>query len=1356
LKPFESTCRSARWLICALAAVLAGCAGKAQHEPPAGREIVLFDGHNTDHWQTINSDKCNWPIVDGALIATANDIVSRENFRDFALHLEYWLPKSPEGAERRKRSNSGVYLQGRYEIQILDSYGLSPITSQDTGSIYHQRPPDTQASRPSELWQTMDITYHAPKFNWAGFKQENARVTVVHNGTIVQNDQEIEGRTSGGWRESSDPGPIRLQYHTAPARFRNIRITPIGMQGPVMAAAEKSRPQPIVLFDGKDTKGWHLAGPGHFELKDGTLISHDGMGLFWHEKEFGDFILELDWKASAKKANSGIFVRFPDPGNDPWVAVNHGHEIQICDEEKWPTGSIYSFKQPTEIASKPPGEWNHYQIKLVGQHYTVTLNDKLVNEFDSPDRPLRGHIGIQNHPPLSVTFRNIRITELPSTTQPATRSAALSPARVKQSALDPGLVAEYFKNVTKLAAIGPTSRPFLVRIDKSINFHNTNGQFYKTKLATDFATRWTGFLKVDHPGRYTFSLKSDDDSRLSIGERAIIDNPKPESMKEKVGSVDLGVGIYPIEIEFHNDKGGAGCILSWQPPSADALQAVPESALRHQKSAESMIAWDKKAWDKAVWTRKAWAKQFGERFDKMDYGPFFSATIQVSENNVANKGIAIKLGNNDEATVCFDTELLRYAGGWTGGFLDNHGVVFDGTHGVNPGPDGEVIFQTPAVPGCALGGVDESQFKDPRAKPFGPLDRARGHYKGLYLHDQNVVLSYSVGGCDVLEMPGYSKIGQTPVFTRTFRLSPGDKPLTILLHEVPQDGRMIGCALPGGVTEQWPGHGRRYVTFPPRTQPTTYTIALFPLDTPDTADSRFRAFANKVSKLIDNTEDLDALTKGGPSHWRNWIQTKGELGKGDGPYVVDTLTAPEDNPYMSWLRFGGLDFFSDGRAALCTWSGDVWIVGGINDKLDTLTWKRFATGLFQPLGLRIRNDQLYVLGRDQITHLVDLNGDGEADLYENFNNDCQVSSSFHEFAFDLQSDSQGNFYFSKAGPVRPGGRGWQTITDHNGCLLKVSKDGSKFEVFATGLRAPNGMGIGPHDEITVADNQGTWTPACRLSLVHPGMFLGVTDLARKTPPPTDYERPICWLPYPEVDNSSGGQVWVTSDAWGPFKDRLLHLSYGQCSLFVVSYETTEGQIQGGVIKFPLQFQSGICRARFNPVDHQLYVAGLRGWQTSAARDCAFQRVRYTGKPVKMPSEFHVTKNGLTITFTTELDSQSATDPDNYSVEQWNLHWTSDYGSADYSVTDPKKKGRDPVEITQVELSHDHRTVHLVLDEIQPVMLMKIQMKLKAADGSPIDYTIANTINKVPGQAGIATAKPPSTARAATRAAAQAK
>ena len=125
-------------------------------------------------------------------------------------------------------------------------------------------------------------------------------------------------------------------------------------------------------------------------------------------------------------------------------------------------------------------------------------------------------------------------------------------------------------------------------------------------------------------------------------------------------------------------------------------------------------------------------------------------------------------------------------------------------------------------------------------------------------------------------------------------------------------------------------------------------------------------------------------------------------------------------------------------------------------------------------------------------------------------------------------------------------------------------------------------------------------------------------------------------------------------------------------------------------------------------------------------------MRYTGKPVQMPAEMHVRKNGIEITFTNPLDPASACDAQNYNIEQWNYQWTSGYGSKEFSAATPAQQGHDKVEVTSAKLGADGKTVFLEIPGLQPVMQMRIKAALKAADGSPVTTEIHNTINKVPG------------------------
>ncbi len=729
-------------------------------------------------------------------------------------------------------------------------------------------------------------------------------------------------------------------------------------------------------------------------------------------------------------------------------------------------------------------------------------------------------------------------------------------------------------------------------------------------------------------------------------------------------------------------------------------------------------------------------------WNDMDYGPFISSSVSMHPpkdvetcKGVTTKAITVKVGNN--ASVCFDTNMLRYAGGWTGGWLKLMGTPFDGTHrppeGSRPAPIGTYVFETATnVPGWGKPG--SGSFDDPRDEPYLPMPADWVKWRGLYVQFDRVIFSYTVGSCGVLEMPGYDSSGKDGSFTRTFKIRPNALAMELLVADsagelkqsqdqsVASAGQITAAVVGGRLTNNWEKKGDHLILrIPPHSEEMIFKLVIG------------RAVTDLTKFPANSVDDIEPWTHGKAQRYPQTIETTGTLGTGDGPYVVDTLTLPDNNPWHAWMRVGGFDFFPDGKhAAVCTWSGDVWLVSGIDDKLDHLIWKRYATGLFQPLGMKIVDGAIYVLGRDQVTILRDPDGIGEATFYENFNNDISVTPNFHEFVFDLQQAPDGSFFFTKGSPLL-GTDFFDPIGRHNGCVLHLSKDGKNLEIFATGLRAPNGTGMGPHGEVTCSDNQGIWTPVDRVNLVKKGMFLGCIGSAHRTPPPTDYDKPLFWVPYPNPDNSGGGQAWVTSDKWGPFEGDMLYTSYGQCRLFHVVQEEVEGQPQGGIVLFPLKFATGIMRARFNPVDGQLYVGGLRGWQTTGGHDGAFQRVRYTGKPVRDVKSLHITPTGVDITFTVPLDRESATDTQNYSAQWWNYRWTKAYGSAEYKVSDPNQVGRDTLDIKTATLSADGKTVSLGIAGLHQVMQMAIKFRVDAADKTPIELEIDHTINKVPGQ-----------------------
>jgi len=159
------------------------------------------------------------------MISGGGDIESKQRFTDYQLHVEFKVPYMPN-AKGQARGNSGVFQQGRYEIQVLDSYGIEDPGTGDCGAVYNQAAPLVNACKPPRSWQTYDITFRAPRFDEEGKAVEKAHVTVIHNGIIVQNNQEIKGPT---WGDTF--GKLVLQDHGNPVQYRNVWILPLPPTG---------------------------------------------------------------------------------------------------------------------------------------------------------------------------------------------------------------------------------------------------------------------------------------------------------------------------------------------------------------------------------------------------------------------------------------------------------------------------------------------------------------------------------------------------------------------------------------------------------------------------------------------------------------------------------------------------------------------------------------------------------------------------------------------------------------------------------------------------------------------------------------------------------------------------------------------------------------------------------------------------------------------------------------------------------------------------------------------------------------------------------------------------------------------
>ncbi|MCP4837219.1 MAG: hypothetical protein GY895_20925 [Phycisphaera sp.] len=424
------------------------------------------------------------------------------------------------------------------------------------------------------------------------------------------------------------------------------------------------------------------------------------------------------------------------------------------------------------------------------------------------------------------------------------------------------------------------------------------------------------------------------------------------------------------------------------------------------------------------------------------------------------------------------------------------------------------------------------------------------------------------------------------------------------------------------------------------------------------------------------------------------------------PFRIDRVSWPRENPWDSWMRFGDFDFLEGGgAAAISTWNGDVWRVDGLDAELDRLEWRRIASGLSQPLGLATRGEEILVVGRDQITRLVDLDGDRETDRYEAFNVDAMNSPHFHEPASGLQIGPDGSLYYIKAArhaklPLHP----------RHGTLVRVDADGSGSEIVASGFRAPNGVAVDPDGIAWGSDQEGHWMPANRINRIETGSFHGNNwSGSRLDLEPLDsYEPPLLWI-HPTVDRSPAAQLRVPDGVWGELAGRLLGVSYGTGEVYLILEEETGGMHQGALVPLPIQVPTGLMRGRFHP-DGSLYVAGLFGWSSDQTDPGGFYRVRRTETPMPIPTRVRAENGGLLLEFDQPVSTPERDLADSFDLTGWNYRWTSDYGSPQLDLR-TGEPGRTSLRIAEATRSKDGRVVRLEIPGMCPAMQMHLDWQL---------------------------------------------
>ena len=444
--------------------------------------------------------------------------------------------------------------------------------------------------------------------------------------------------------------------------------------------------------------------------------------------------------------------------------------------------------------------------------------------------------------------------------------------------------------------------------------------------------------------------------------------------------------------------------------------------------------------------------------------------------------------------------------------------------------------------------------------------------------------------------------------------------------------------------------------------------------------------------------------------------------------VHPSFTLRQARPENFEPRVGGIDFLSDGSMVLCTWDEDgaVYKLSNWQDETDRIEVKKIAFGLAEPLGIAAVDDTIYVLQKQELTKLVDTDGDGIIEEYLTVCDEWQVTSNFHEFAFGLVF-KEGFFYGNLATAILPGGASKQPQVSDRGKVFRVRPDGSDFELIAHGLRTPNGIGIGVDDEIFISDNQGDWLPSSKIVHLVKGRFFGSRSVDPEGTRDIKEDLPVVWLPQNEIGNSPSN---IAPLDVGPYAGQMIHGEITHGGIKRVYVEKVDGEYQGAVFRFIQGLEAAVNRISWAN-DSTLVAGGIGSsgnWQDAGKKWYGLQSLTYNDNLVFEMLRVKARANGFVVELTEAIGSPERIEASDFEVRSWKYVPTSDYGG-------PKV---DPAvhPVKEAVVSEDRKTISLVLGElsVNRVFYIRIERPFVSESRKSLWSTEAwYTLNNLPGE-----------------------
>lgn len=456
-------------------------------------------------------------------------------------------------------------------------------------------------------------------------------------------------------------------------------------------------------------------------------------------------------------------------------------------------------------------------------------------------------------------------------------------------------------------------------------------------------------------------------------------------------------------------------------------------------------------------------------------------------------------------------------------------------------------------------------------------------------------------------------------------------------------------------------------------------------------------------------------------------------------YTITPLPIPEGVV----LEVGGMTLLPDGRLAVSSRRGDIYLVENPLGAPEQMKFTRFASGLHEVLGLAYRDDWLYATQRGEVTRIKDANGDGRAELFETFSDGWEISGDYHEYAFGSDFDAEGNLWV-----VLCLTGSFSSNVKYRGWCLRIDPQGRAIPT-CSGIRSPGGIGMNAAGDVFYTDNQGPWNGTCSLKHLKPGKFVGhpdgnkwysLTDAlgpqpatpesggrmmieAKKIP---QLEPPAVYFPYQKMGQSASGVACdTTGGKFGVFQNQLFVGDQTHSTVMRVALEQVQGHYQGACFPFRAGFGSGTLAMLMAP-NGSMFVGGTnRGWGSRGSKPFALERLDWTGKTPFEIHEMRAKPDGFELTFTHPVDPQTAADVKSYTLSTYTYIYQASYGSPEVDATQPA--------VLKAEVSADRRRVRLFVEKLHEGHVHELHLNgVRSAAGAPLLHREAYyTLNYVP-------------------------